>query len=195
MRHAIALRPHFAEAMSNLGNALREQGKPAEAEAAYRQAIALKPYIAETHYNLGHFLEAQDRLAEAEAAYRRAIALKPDFADAHNNLGATLQFLGRFADARAAVQRALQLAPRNPSYLLNLSALKRFDIGDADLATLENLKQNIEALPVKKQIDLHFALAKAYEDLGRGDDTIRQLLAGNALKRYCNGQRVALTGY
>jgi tetratricopeptide (TPR) repeat protein len=182
-RHAIGLRPHFAEAYSNLGNALRERGGPAEAETAYRQAIALKPDIAETHYNLGQLLEGQDRLVEAEATYRRATALKPDFADAHNNLGAALKFLGRFAEARRSVERALQLLPRNPSFFLNLSELKRFDKGDPDLARLEALAHNVEALPVKQQVDLHFALAKAYEDTGQRDNTIRHLLAGNALKR------------
>lgn len=183
LRHAVMLRPHFAAALSNLGNVLRERGKPVEAEASYRQAIALEPNIAETHYNLGCLLDSQDRLVEAEAAYRRAIALKPDFADAHNNLGATLRFLGRFAAAQRCVEQALRLAPRNPSYFLNLSEMKRFAIGDADWAALDELAKNIEALPVKKQIDLHFALAKAYEDLDHRDNTIRHLLAGNALKR------------
>jgi tetratricopeptide (TPR) repeat protein len=182
-RQAISLRPHFAEARSNLGNALREQGRAAEAEMAYRQAIALKPDIAETHYNLGQLLEGQDRLMEAEAAYRRAVALKPDFADAHNNLGATMKFLGRFAEARQSMERALQLQPSNPSFFLNLSELKHFEKNDRDLLVLEELARNIEAFPVNKQIDLHFALAKAYEDTGRHDNTMRHLLAGNALKR------------
>jgi tetratricopeptide (TPR) repeat protein len=183
LRHAIVLRPHFAEAFSNLGSVLRAQGRLAEAEAACRQAVTLGPDIAEAHYNLGSLLGELDRLAEAEAAYRRAIALKPDFADAHNNLGATLTFLGRFADARGSVGRAQQLSPRDPSYFLNLSELKRFTIGDPDVAVLEELAATIEAFPVKKQIDLRFALAKACEDLGRHEDAIRQLLAGNALKR------------
>jgi Tfp pilus assembly protein PilF len=183
LRQAIALRPHFAEAMSNLGNALQQQGKAAEAEAAYRQSIALDAKLAEPHYNLGTLLLGQDRLVEVEMAYRRAIAINPDFADAHNNLGLTLKFLGRFADARRSVERALQLAPKDASCLFNLAELKHFDLGDQNLATLQGLAQSAEALPVKKQIDLHFALAKAYEDLDRPRSTMQHLLAGNALMR------------
>ena len=183
LRHAVALRPHFAEAMYNLGNVFREQERAAEAETAYRQAIALNPQIAEAHYSLGYLLSAQGRLVEAEASYRRAIAIKPDFAAAHNSLSATLKFLGRLADARRSADRALQLAPQDASFLFNLTELKRFDIGDPDFAVLEELTQRIETLPVKKQIDLHFALAKAYEDLGRPDSTMRHLMAGNALMR------------
>ena len=183
LRRAIALRPKFAEALSNLGSVLNEQDRLAEAEAAFRQAIALKPDLPEANYNLGHVLDRQHKLAEAAAAYRHAIAHKPDFADAHNNLGSTLKFLGRFAEARASVDRALQLSPRNPSYLLNLTELKRFDASDPDLASLESLAENAATLPVKKQIDLHFALAKAHEDLGQCEETMQHLLAGNALRR------------
>lgn len=182
LRQAITLKPHFAEALSNLGNTLREQGRLAEAEAAYRQAITLRPDKAETHYNLGIVLAAQHRLTQAEAAYRHAIALKPDFADAHNNLAGTLKYLGLFAEARRRLKQALHLSPQNASYLLNLTELKRFVPDDPDLATMEKVAQSIKTLSVKQQIDLHFALAKAYEDVERRDDAIRHLLAGNALK-------------
>jgi Flp pilus assembly protein TadD len=183
LRRAITLRPQLAEAVANLGNTLRAQGRLFEAEAVLRQAIALTPNRAEIYYNLGNVLGDQDQLIEAETAYRRAITLKPNFADAHNNLGATLKYLGRFTDARRSVERALQLMPQNVSYFLNLSELKHFGTEDSDLAAMQDFARNIEALSVKQQIDLHFALAKAYEDVGRYDDTIQQLLAGNALKR------------
>jgi tetratricopeptide (TPR) repeat protein len=183
LRQAIALKPHCAEAHSNLGNTLKEQGRLAEAETAHRRAIALKPDGAEAHYNLGIVLTDQDRLPQAETAYRRAISLNPDFADAHNNLGGTMKYLGRFADARRSVEKALHLSPRNTASFLNLSELKRFCADDPDLARMEDLAKSIRTLTVKEQIDLHFALAKAYEDVGRYDDAFQQLLTGNALKR------------
>ena len=40
-RRAVALNPGSASAHNNLGNALLQQGKPAEAEAAYRRALSL----------------------------------------------------------------------------------------------------------------------------------------------------------
>lgn len=183
LREAIALQPHCAEAISNLGNVLREQGQMAAAEAAYRQSIAINSNLAEAHYNLGYLLVSQDRLVEAEIAYREAVAIKPDFANAHNNLGATLKFLGRFADARQSVNQALRLVPTDASFLFNLSEIKRFTIGDPDLVVLENLVLKVETLPSKKQIDLHFALAKAYEDLDRPQSVMQHLLRGNALMR------------
>ena len=183
LRQAIALRPQFADAFSNLGNTLREQGRLSEAEVACRQAIALKPHHTQAHSNLGNALNDQGRLIEAEAAYRRAIALNPKLADAYNNLSVTLKNLGGLADARWAVERAIKLRPRNSSQFLNLCDLRHFRPGDPYLAAMEELARNIALLPVKQQIEMHFALAKAYEDVGRGDDSFQQLLSGNALKR------------
>jgi Flp pilus assembly protein TadD len=50
---ALTARPHFAEAPSNLGNALRTVGRLAEAAANYRRALALRPDFAAAHSNLG----------------------------------------------------------------------------------------------------------------------------------------------
>ena len=74
----------------NLGSALDNKRKFAEAEAAFRKAIELKPDYAAAYNNLGNALREQKKLAEAEAAFRKAIELKPDYAEAHNNLGNAL---------------------------------------------------------------------------------------------------------
>jgi hypothetical protein len=63
---------------------------------------------------------------------------------------------------------------------------------------MEALAEDSRSLPVKDQVSLHFALANAYEDLGRYASAFRQLLAGNALQRqqiaYHEGATVGLFG-
>ena len=61
----------------NLGNALRELGKPQEAEQWYRTALRLAPRDADTHNNLGNVLREQGRLDEAIASYQAALQLNP----------------------------------------------------------------------------------------------------------------------
>ena len=51
-RRALELKPDYAEAHNNLGNALNDQGKLDEAVACYRRALELKPDYAEAHNNL-----------------------------------------------------------------------------------------------------------------------------------------------
>jgi tetratricopeptide (TPR) repeat protein len=183
LRRAIALRPGFADAFAKLGTMLREQGSAVEAEAACRDALALDPDHAAACSNLGNALSDQGKLIEAEAAYRRAIALKPDSGEAYNNLGAVLKQLGRVADAHRAVQQALSLPPQDALRFLNLSELRQFSVDDPYLADMEEFARGIAALPVKQQTELHFALAKAYDDVGRQVDSFEQLRRGNALKR------------
>ena len=182
-RQAIALKQRFAEAHNNLANVLLDLGQPENAERELRHAIAFHPQFAEAFSNLGNALRDQGRLAEAEAACRWAIALKPTLADAHHNLSTILKYFGRLAEAREAAEQAMQLGSRNALYLLNLGELRQFGAGDCHLDTMEDLARNVASRPVKQQIELHFALAKAYEDVGRFDDSFRALVAGNALKR------------
>ena len=46
-RRALKLKPDYAEAHYNLGNALQDQGKLDEAVDCYRRAVELKPDYAE----------------------------------------------------------------------------------------------------------------------------------------------------
>ncbi|HYN83092.1 MAG TPA: hypothetical protein VES88_16550, partial [Gemmatimonadaceae bacterium] len=61
---------------------LLEQGKNAEAEAAYRKANGLDPSVPEYHNNFGNSLSKQKKLVEPEAAYREAVKLDPNWAAA-----------------------------------------------------------------------------------------------------------------
>jgi len=174
-REAIRLNPNIAEAHSTLGVALRELDKLDEAIAAQREAVRINPRFAVAHCNLGGTLSEQSKLEEAVTAYRQAISLQPDYDIAYANLGQALTHLGKISEARTAFEHAIRLAPHKIMY--------RRHLGDPHLKYLEKLTQNGAALAVENQIECHFALGKAYEDIGRYDLAFRHLLDGNALKR------------
>jgi Flp pilus assembly protein TadD len=52
----LTIDPAHADAHNNLGVALRDLGRPAEAEQSYREALRLRPNYAEAHNNLGMVL-------------------------------------------------------------------------------------------------------------------------------------------
>ena len=91
--------------------------------------------------------------------------------------------LGRLEEARRVTQEALRLPPPDALRYLNLSELRQFTPGDPYLADMEEYARGVAALPVKQQIELHFALAKAYDDVGRYANSFRHLQIGNTLKR------------
>jgi tetratricopeptide (TPR) repeat protein len=183
IRHAIELKPDHVVSLCNLAKVLGDLGKYDEAEEVIRRAVTLDPGHAEAHFNLGNVLMLLGRYHEAEAATRRAIALKPTLAGAHHNLGVALMDLGRLTEAREASERAIALAPREPMHFRQLGEVMKYANGDPFLTALEVLSKDEASLAVTKQIDLHFALAKAYADIGRPEDEFRRLLAGNKLKR------------
>jgi tetratricopeptide (TPR) repeat protein len=182
-REALRLRPDFPEAHNNLGKTLHDLGRLAEAEASCREALRLRPDFPEAHNNLGNTLQETARLAEAEAHYRRALVLKPELAQAHGNLGNTLHDQGKLADAVAHFEKAIELAPRSGRHYRLLLNVRRAVAGDRYLTDMENLAQAMPSLPIGDQTELHFALGKAYTDLGQYERSLRHLLAGNALKR------------
>ena len=61
--------------------------------------------------------------------------------------------------------------------------MRSFALDDPYLAALEALAKDATSLSIADRIHLHFALAKAYEGMGRPECAFRQLLIGNGLKR------------
>ena len=77
-RHALAVTRNNDIAHVNLGVALEQQGRYAEALAEYREAAKLAPGRYQTHNNLGNLLDKMGRPDEALAEYREAVRLKPE---------------------------------------------------------------------------------------------------------------------
>ena len=91
MDYAIELAPDLAEVRNTIANALRQLGRTADAEAAYRKAVALNSGYAAAWYNLATLLHGQGKSDEAETGYRRAIDANPRHRDAHINLSNLLR--------------------------------------------------------------------------------------------------------
>jgi tetratricopeptide (TPR) repeat protein len=111
-QRALALRPAYAEAHTNLGLALTYAGRPDDAVAHHRESLRLKPGVFQTHNNLGIALARSGRAEEALAAFARAAELNPRLPNIHENWAKALLLLGR-AD-EAAARQAVAARLRNP---------------------------------------------------------------------------------
>jgi serine/threonine protein kinase/tetratricopeptide (TPR) repeat protein len=154
-RAALAVRPRSAGAHVNVGNALHDQVRYKEAEAAFRRALEFKEDFPLAHANLAASLSAQGRPREAEAACRRALQLKKNYPMAHANLGAALGRQERYKEAEAACRRALELDKDYPLAHINLGA------------ALNGQGRHKEAeTACRRAIELRGDLALAYANLG-----------------------------
>jgi CelD/BcsL family acetyltransferase involved in cellulose biosynthesis/Tfp pilus assembly protein PilF/GNAT superfamily N-acetyltransferase len=111
IKRAIFLKPDFAAAHNNRGNALRACKRAQEALTSYDRAIELRPDYAEAHNNRGCALLDLNRRDDALPSFDKAIALKPDYAFAFGNRGNLLRDIGRFKDALSSYDTAIALKP------------------------------------------------------------------------------------
>lgn len=169
LQRATQLSPDDAVAHNNLGNALAQIGRAAEAASSYRRALALMPDFAEAHNNLGNVLLDLGQLNDALASYRQAVRIKPDYPEGHDNLGKALLRLAQPREAAASFQRALALRPEYAGAHNNLgNAL--YDLGRVDDAIAS----------YRRALALNTEFAEAHNNLGtvlRGQGRLDEALA------------------
>lgn len=144
-RRALALNPHNAALLSNLGVVLANLGEHEEAVRFYRQGIKIEPEASYIQSNLADALMKLSRYDEAVAVATRACSLAPGNYEALNNLGSSLFELGRFDEAAVALRRSLDINPENPNALGNLGGVLR-DMGKLDDA-IPYLRRATELAP------------------------------------------------
>lgn len=179
---ATALAPADLDAHYNLGLAYTDSGRQQEAISCYRRALTLNPKHNLSWNNLGAALEKIGDQAGAEEAYAQAVAIDPRHAEAQNNLGAIHSEQGRLAEARHAFAAAIAAKPGFVEAHYNLSSLKTYTAEDPHLAQLKTLAAQSATLPVEARIRYHFALGKAWEDVGEYDRAFAAYAAGNRLQ-------------
>jgi len=178
---ATALEPRDPAGHDNLALALADAQDWAGAARAGRRALALDGNNGHAWNNLGAVLERLGDVPGAQAAYEHAVAIDATHAEARNNLGVLLLDRGDVDGARACFQAAVDARPGLTDAHFNLSALKTYAEGDADLAALESAETTVPAMDVPRQVRFWFAVGKAREDTGR---------YGEAFAAYRNGNRL-----
>jgi protein O-GlcNAc transferase len=120
LRRALALRPDYAEAAYNLGNATAARGRHDRAVIAFRRSLALRPGFLDALNNLAPSHLAEGGIAAARATLARALVLDPGHAGAWSNLAMVRQSVADTSGAILGFRRALALAPGRAEIHSNL---------------------------------------------------------------------------
>jgi len=172
---AITLKPDYAEAYSNMGNVLKNQGKLDEAVEAYTKAISIKPDNTAAYNNMGNALKDQGNLEEAIKAYNKAISIHPDYAEAYSNMGNVLKDQGKPNEAVEAYKKAISINPDYDDAYWNLSGTAE-NISDAK----EWVEKCLEANPNHLDANLTLSALKYYE----GDESDYNELRKSSFKNH-----------
>ncbi|MFO0097798.1 MAG: tetratricopeptide repeat protein [Aphanizomenon sp.] len=154
-REILRVEPNNGKAYNNLGNALRRQGKLAEALAAHQKALQINHNDAEAYVGIGNVLNAQGKPEEALASHKKAIQLNPKLAIAYNGLGNALYNQEKLEEAVTAYQKAIELDPKF-AYAYNNLGIALYD--------QKKLEEAVTAY--QKAIELDPKYATAYYNLG-----------------------------
>jgi tetratricopeptide (TPR) repeat protein len=183
LRQASKASPDNPAIRNDLGQALLNLGRYDDALKSFRAALRLQPDNAAALNGAGDALNILGRPDEAQTAFDRVLSREPDNAAAHFGLASALLQSGEVTQARAKLERAVALAPQRAAYHRVLADMTRFVENDPRLPPLEALARQEQNLPDDQKVELHFALAKAYDDLRRTDEAFERLEKGNALRR------------
>ena len=91
--------------------------------------------------------------------------------------------MGRQNEAEAAFAHAVQIFPRSASAWFNRADLKSFTADDPAIAAMQALLGAGGAQSRNDRMLLHFALGKAFLDIGESDRAFAHLDQGNQMKR------------
>ena len=182
-REALRLAPSHLSARYNLGKALQRLGEFEAARECFETLCTLAPGDAGAWTALGLARQDAGKSEEALAAWRRALDLEPGYAEAHNGIGTLHMERGAFSEAETAFRAALRSDPRFSPAFVNLVQTRR--IGAADTELVGRIRELAErgGLRDDAAADLHFALAKAREDLGDYEPAFTHYREGNRRRR------------
>src|SRR5262249_44989479 len=120
LRAAVALRPHYPNLHTGLGDMLREAQRLDQAIAAYRQAFDLNPAYLD---DLVGALQKKGDWDGVFAVYGKLITLYPKESDPHAKLAYAYRSARRWDKAIAEFQEASRLSPNNTIYHRELAWL------------------------------------------------------------------------
>ena len=144
LRACLDIGDEAALARLNLGMALADLGRLAEAVPHLRAARQALPHLAEPRFRLGQIAAQQQRWEEARAAFEGALAAEPGHVMSLAGLATLAEARGETAQAMLLVAQALLLAPQDHGLLLMQARLQ--GSGAQVLALLDAAAGGMEAV-------------------------------------------------
>jgi tetratricopeptide (TPR) repeat protein len=179
---ALGIEPQNARFLLQRARCLLALERPLDAAEAARAAQRLASADAALLDSIGTVLSQANDQPGALAAYDRASALAPDEARIRFNRATVRRYLGALADAEADYDRVIALQPDDYEAYKNRAELRTQSAEKNHVAQLETLLAR--GVPHwQGEVQLRYALAKEYEDLGRYEASFEQLALGAALRR------------
>lgn len=180
-QQALGLDPNRADTHNRLGFVLHTLGRPQEAVVHFRKAVSLDPNFVDAHKNMGSSLLTAGQLDEAQKALETALKLAPENPNIIVSLAAVLERRNDHQGAYDKLSPLLEKGIRHPGLGITFADIcRKVDRCNEASAYLEELVLD-KTFPEGTREQMHFALGKLYDKLGRYDDAFGHFKAANDL--------------
>jgi tetratricopeptide (TPR) repeat protein len=179
LQRAVELKPSFESALGHLASALIAQGREREALLAYHRLSRSAEDPAVRGFYLAQALAMEGKPEEAEKELRHLLGFAPQMARARALLGELLSKRGLFEEAGRHLAQAVEVFP--PAFQ-QLTQVKRMTETDRPLVDRMRALADGPTLDAFPRLNVHFALGKAYDDLGDYAEAMRHYDEANRLR-------------
>jgi hypothetical protein len=170
------------ELYCNLASISAQTGRRDEADALWKKALTLDPRSLEARMHLADSRRLAGDDEQAAKHYRQVIKQHGDFHIARYLLGNILKSQGQLDEASACYRQVMAQRPDYTPAHFSYSGIHKYsDRDDPHIATMLELHEK-KYLSRESRIQIAFALAKAFEDIGDYPEAFSYLKSGNDLR-------------
>lgn len=166
-----------------LARAHLKQGTNAVAARLAEEAMRLDPENPEIWHVYGQCCHELDRFAQAVEYLERALAKRPDFIECRHSLAMTLKSLGDFERAEAELRGLIEKQRGLIAAYSGLTDMIRFTEDHPHFQRLRQMADGMGEADDERAMFLHYAVAKAYDDIGDYERAFEHYSRGAAMKR------------
>lgn len=183
LKKAMELEPGSARILLKLSGVLERANRIDEALKAVDDALELNPEMPESHYRKASIHFMTNQLDEARESLNKALRLMPKFPLGLALLSEIEQAMGNMDKAGEIALQAIEMNPGMPFAYMTYGKTKKYKKDDPDFIQMQEMAENPRHAGRQQQTSLHYALFKAYEDVGDYGKAFDHLSKGAAMKR------------
>ena len=178
---AIKMDPNNITIMNNLANTHKRLEEFDQSEDLFKKIIRINPKYTYAFINYGNLKRDMNDFESAIELYKKALELESQLPVVNFALALAYQGIGKFDLAIDYANKTLKLDKSFTQADKIISQSKKYNSGDKHFIEMEDKIKNLKLNNLQK-LNLHFALAKAYEDIGDIKNSFENLKYGNKLK-------------
>ena len=141
------------------------------------------PDVVEFVYGFAVLANRAGEISLARPAYAKALSLSPANPRIYYEMGLLERVAGDLVKSQQFIEKALELRPDNPAALRTFGSDLKYAYGDDNYKRLNYVAAKFTDFPPIEQIHLHYAIAKAHEDVGEMDAAFRHYQIAGEKKR------------